>query len=124
MPEKTRKFLKYVRKCHRKSPTTMPFTQSFVQSKKKEKGHRTRRLPKVFFSLSAYFKTNETKKVFRYHCASFSASFGTSASSFEETVPDEEKMALHRTLQPNKNAVISKIKKRHLQLPKSSEKIP
>ena len=47
--------------------------------------------------------------------ASFSATFGTSASSFEETepdaAPDEEKMALRRTLQPNKNAIISKIAK-------------
>ena len=44
--------------------------------------------------------------------------------SFEETAPDEEKMALRRTLQPNKNAVISKIKKCSSQLPKSSEKMP
>ena len=47
-----------------------------------------------------------------------SATFGTSASSFEETASDEEKLALCRTLQPNKNAVISKIKKRRLQLEK------
>ena len=55
--------------------------------------------------------------------ASFSATFSTSASSFKETAPDEEKMALRRTLQPNKNALISKIKKRCLQVPKSSEKM-
>ena len=36
MPEKTRKCLKLVRKCHRKSQTTMPFTQSFVRSQKKQ----------------------------------------------------------------------------------------
>ena len=46
----------------------------------------------------------------------FFTTFSTSASSFEETAPnaapDEEKIALHRTLQPNKNAVISKIIKR------------
>ena len=58
--------------------------------------------------------------------ASSSANFG--ASSFEETAPDaapdEEKMALRRTLQPNKNAVILKIKKRRSQLPKSIEKMP
>ena len=33
-------------------------------------------------------------------------------------------MTLCWMLQPNKNAVISKIKKRRLQLPKSSEKMP
>ena len=52
-----------------------------------------------------------------------SVTFDTS-SSFEETAPNEEKMALRRTLQPNINAVILKIKKRCLQLPKSSEKMP
>ena len=82
-------------------------------SNKQKKLICTRRLPRVFFSLLAYFKTNETKKVFRLRSASFSATFGTSASSFEETAPDaapdKEKIALRRTLQPNKNAVISKI---------------
>ena len=48
MSEKTRKCLKLVRKCHCKSQTTMPFTQSFVRSQKKNKGHRTRILPRVF----------------------------------------------------------------------------
>ena len=66
------------------------------------------------FSLSAYFTF-------------FFATFGNSASSFEETAPDaapdEEEMALRWTLQPNKNAIISKIKKCHLQLPKSSGKM-
>ena len=37
MAEKTRKCLKLVRKCHRKSQTTMPFTQSFLRSQKKTK---------------------------------------------------------------------------------------
>ena len=37
MPEKTRKCLKLVRKCRRKSQTTMPFTQSFVRSQTKKK---------------------------------------------------------------------------------------
>ena len=37
---------------------------------------------------------------------------------------DEEKMVLRLMLQPNKNTVISKIKKCCSQLPKSSEKMP
>ena len=39
---------------------------------------------------------------------------------YEANAPDEEKNGVA----PDENAVISRIKKRHLQLPKSSEKMP
>ena len=38
---------------------------------------------------------------------------------YEANAPDKEKIGVA----PDKNAVISRIKKRHLQLPKSSEKM-
>ena len=116
MPEKTRK-------CRHKSQTTMPFTQNFVRSQTKQKVIAHEDCQEFSFLYRRTLKQMKQKRSSGNVVHFFFATFGTSTSSFEETAPDaapdKEKMALHQTLQPNKNAVILKTKKRRLQLPKS-----
>ena len=96
----------------------MPFTPSFVrsqtkQNKKKFIAHRD--CQEFSFLFGRTLKQLKQKRSSGNVNHLFLRRFVLlqSASSFEETAPDaaldEEKMALRRTLQPNKNAVIDKV---------------
>ena len=127
MPEKTPK-------CRRKSQTTMPFVQSFVRSqtnKKKVIAHGD--CQEFSFLYRRTLKQMKQKKRSSGNVVHLFLQLSVLLHQVSKKqhrmkkkwlAPDEEKNGLRRTLQPNKNAVISEIKKRHSQLPKSSEKIP
>ena len=113
MLEKTQKCLKSVRKCHRKSQTTMPFTQSFVQSQTNKKSSHMETTKSFLYRRT--LKQMEQKR--------FSGNVVYLFLRLSIVLHKVSKKQC-RTLQPNKNALISKIRKRRLQLPKSGEKMP
>ena len=121
MPQKC---LKSVRKCCRKSQTAMPFTQSFVQSQTKQKKVIAHGDCQEFSFL--YRGTVKQMKQKR-STGNVLHLFRRLSVLLHRVSKKQHRMkkngiALDVTL--NKNAVISKIKKRRSQLPKRSEKMP
>ena len=90
----------------------MPFTQSFVRSQTKKKviahGHGACQEFSFLYRRSLKQMKRKRSSGNVLHLFLRLSVLLQSASSFEETAPDaapdEEKMALRRTLQPNKNA--------------------